>query len=517
MDGAMDPTEDQDEVIRFLTRPETYGGGAIQVERVETHVSIIFLVGDRAFKLKRAMRFPYLDFTTRDLRREACAAEVAVNRRTAPDLYRGVVAVTRADNGELCLGGDGEAVDWLVEMARFDQDALFDRLARRGALDRHVAEDMAEVIARFHQEAVGSPDFGGRPGMAAIIDSNAQCFADFGSPIFDVARVEQLNAATRRALEDRGALLETRREAGRVRHCHRDLHLRNIVLLDGCPTLFDAIEFNPTMAQIDILYDLAFVLMDLEHLGLRSLANIVLNRYLDITGDDGGLAALPLFLSVRAAVRAHVGATAAANLSAADEAGAQGDEARRYLDLALAYLEPRPPRLVAIGGLSGSGKSRTAREVAPFKGLAPGARVVRSDVIRKRLAGVDAFSRLGPEGYTAELTERTYRTLVEDAARVLETGHSVIADAVFARSHERHAIADVAIRAGVPFAGLWLAAPPDVMMRRVAKRRRNPSDATPDVVRQQLGYDIDGMDWRTIDSAGSKKQTVSRVRGVLAL
>ena len=353
--------------------------------------------------------------------------------------------------------------------------------------------------------------------MAAIIDSNAQCFADFGQPVLDVAQVERLNAATRRALEDRAALLETRREAGCVRHCHGDLHLRNIVLIDGRPTLFDAIEFSQSMAHIDTLYDLAFLLMDLEHLGLRSFANVVLNRYLDITGDDGGLAALPLFLGVRAAIRAHVGAATAASLSAADEAGAQIDVARRYLDLACAYLEPRPPRLVAVGGLSGSGKSRTAREVAPFIGLAPGARVVRSDVIRKRLAGVDAFARLGPEGYTPELTERTYRTLVEDAARALETGHSVVADAVFARPQERLAIADVAARAGVPFAGLWLESPPDVMMRRVANRRRNPSDATLDVVRRQLEYDLGGIDWRRIDSAGPKKRTVSRVRAVLAL
>jgi len=513
----MDPTEDQDEVIRFLTRPETYGGIATRVERVETHVSHIFLVGDRAFKLKRAVRFPYLDFTTRDLRRAACAAEVAVNRRTAPDLYRGVVAVTRADDGELCLGGDGEAVDWLVEMARFDQDGLFDRLARRGALDRHVMEKMAEVIARFHQAAEGCLEFGGHPGMAAIIDSNAQCFADFGAPVLDAPRVERLNAATRHALENRAALLETRREAGCVRHCHGDLHLRNIVLIDGRPTLFDAIEFSQSMAHIDTLYDLAFLLMDLEHLGLRPFANVVLNRYLDITEDDGGLAALPLYLAVRAAVRAHVGAAMAASLSAADEASAQSGEARRYLDLALGYLEPRPPRLVAVGGLSGSGKSRTAREVAPFIGLAPGARVLRSDVIRKRLAGVDAFARLGPEGYTPELTERTYQTLVEDAARVLETGHSVVADAVFARPQERHAIADVAATVGVPFAGLWLESPPDVMIRRVAKRHHNASDATPDVVRGQLEYDLGEIDWRRINSAGPKKQTVSRIRAALAL
>ena len=250
-------------------------------------------LGDRAFKLKRAVRFPYLDFATRDLRRTACAAEVSVNRCTASDLYLSIVAVTRAYDGELRLGGDGEAVDCLVEMARFDQDGLVDRLVRRGTFDRHAMEEMAEVIARFHQAAEGRLEFGGYTGMAAIAHFNVQCFAKFGASVLDATRVERLNAATRQAPKDLGALLETRREAGCVRHCHGDLHLRNIVFIDGRPTLFDAIEFSQSMAHFDILYDLAFLFMDLEYLGLRLFANIVLNRYLDITGDDGGQAALP--------------------------------------------------------------------------------------------------------------------------------------------------------------------------------------------------------------------------------
>ncbi len=308
--------EDQGEVIAFLSRPQAYGSGASAVERLETHVSVIFLTGDRAYKLKRAVRFPYLDFSTSALRRAACEAEVALNRRTAPGMYLGVVAVTREPGGGLRLGGDGAPVDWLVKMTRFDQDTLFDHLARLGALDRAAMEDLADAVARLHGEAEERVRGGGHAGMGVIVDGNAETFAECANGVLDPVKVERLNGSTRRALDGCAALLDARRAGGRVRHCHGDLHLRNIFRTDGKPTLFDAIEFNPVLSDIDVLYDLAFLLMDLDHRGLRRLASIALNRYLDITGDTAGLGALGLFLSVRAAIRSHVEAAAARPSSA---------------------------------------------------------------------------------------------------------------------------------------------------------------------------------------------------------
>ena len=507
--------EDQGEVIRFLSRPDAYGAGAVTVERVETHISIVFLVGGRAFKLKRIRRFPYLDFTTRERRRAACEAEVDVNRRTAPGLYRGVVAVVRTPDGGLRLGGGGEPVEWLVEMTRFDQEALFDRLARRGRLDRHVMVATAEAIARFHEGAAERRAFGGHDGVAAIIESNAQCLADAADGVFDGRTIERLNESSRRILGECGAYLDQRRRAGKVRHCHGDLHLRNVVLVDGRPTLFDAIEFNESIAHIDVIYDLAFLLMDLEYRGLRGLANVALNRYLDITADNGGLRALPLFLSMRAAIRAHV---AAAGTGVSDPAqAATFEEARGYLKMARTYLVPPPPRLVAIGGLSGSGKSRTAREVAPFLGASPGARMARSDVIRKRSAGVEALTRLGPEGYSPEMTERTYRTLTAEVRAALASGHSVIADAVFARPEQRRAVAAVAVEVGVPFDALWLEAPADVMAHRVTVRRGNVSDATAEVLERQLSYDLGDVGWTRLDTTGPRERTVAKARSLLGL
>ena len=507
----------QADVIAFLSRPDTYDRAIATVERIETHVSVVFLVGDRAYKLKRAVHFPYLDFSTLALRAAACEAEVVLNRRTAPDIYKGVVQVVRDRAGRLRLGGEGTPVEALVEMVRFDRACLFDRLARAGALDRHLMADVAKAVARFHGEAKVRNRDGGRAGIADVLTSNAACFAELPGGLFERAKLDRLEAVSRRALEDRAPLLEMRRDGGFVRRCHGDLHLRNIFLSDGRPVVFDAIEFSEALASIDVMYDLAFLLMDLDHHDLRGLANVVMNAYLDATADEDGVALLPLFLSVRAAVRAHVCAANALRASVSGEREALIREARAYLDMALGYLASEPARLVAIGGLSGTGKSRAARELGPLVGRAPGARVLRTDVIRKRLSGVGVHQRLDQHGYAPAMTERTYGRLFELGKRALAAGQAVIADAVFARPDQRDAIALVARKAGVPFRGLWLVAAPDVMVRRVGERSRNASDATADIVELQLSYDLGAIEWDRVDSSGSRQDTMRKITGQVHL
>ena len=507
----------QADVVAFLSRPDTFGGANLAVDRVETHISIVFLAGDRVYKLKRAVRFPYLDFSSPALRAAACEAEVALNRRTAPDTYLGIVQVVRDRAGRLHLGGEGTPVEWLVEMVRFDQACLFDRLARTGALDRHLMADVAEAVARFHGEAEVCSRGGGRAGIAQVLTSNAACFGDLPDGLFERGKLDRLEAASRPALEDRARLLETRRDGGFVRRCHGDLHLRNIFLSDGRPILFDAIEFSEALASIDVMYDLAFLLMDLDHRDLRGLANVVMNAYLDATADEDGVALMPLFLSVQAAVRAHVSAANARRAPVLGEREALIREARAYLDMALGYLAPEPARLDAIGGLSGTGKSRAARELAPLLGPAPGARILRTDVIRKRLGGVDVLERLGQQGYAPAMTERTYGRLFQLSERARAAGQAVVADAVFARPDQRDAIASVARNAGVPFRGLWLEASPDIMVRRVGERRRNASDATADVVERQLSYDLGEIEWDRVDSAGSRQDTLRKVTAAAGL
>jgi len=302
-------TEDQTAVVEFLASPDTHGGAP--VEKIETHASIVFLSGRRAWKLKRALRYDYLDFSTADRRRAMCQAELRLNQRTAPSLYHRVVAVTREASGGLALGGTGVAVDWVIEMSRFDQDELFDRLAARQRLGVELMPPLAAAIARLHAAATRRTDHGGRAGMTWVVDGNDADFARQPAGVFDVDECRQVSRDARDAIARHGSLLETRRETGFVRECHGDLHLRNIVRLDGVPTLFDCVEFNDEISCVDVMYDLAFLLMDLWRRQLPAHANAVLNGYLAETADVGALALLPLFLSCRAAVRAKTGAASA--------------------------------------------------------------------------------------------------------------------------------------------------------------------------------------------------------------
>lgn len=503
----------QGELLAWLSLPSTYGGGGDKVERIDTHISSVFLAGARAYKLKRAVRLPFLDFITREQRRVACERELAVNRRTAPEIYLGLTAVTRQDDGSLAFDGPGEVLDWLVVMERFAQDQLFDYLAVQGKLGRDDARQLADVIADFHQSAAPRPAWGGEKGVRFVIDSNAATLARFIPALFDPVRAAAVTEKSLAWLVRMAPVLERRRAAGLVRQCHGDLHLGNICLFHGRPTLFDAIEFNEDFACIDVFYDLAFLLMDFEARRLPDLASTVFNRYLERTGDLDALSVLPLFLSLRAAVRAHVSAAMAVGV----HQDRYRDDALAYLARAETYLTPPPPRLMAVGGLSGSGKSRLAADLAPFLGASPGAVSLRSDVLRKRLSGVDPQSRLSGDGYTAEMTERTYAALYQQAEQALRFGHAVVADAVFARPEQRKAIEAVAERVGVPFDGIWLDADPDVLRARIEARRNDASDATVAVLEQQLTYPLGIIDWRRQEASGSKEETFLSVRRVLRI
>jgi len=513
------PGSSPSEAEAFLADPRSHGGRA--VERIDTHISTLFLAGDRVFKLKKPVRLPFLDFSTLAARRKACEAELEINRRATPDLYLGVRALTRASGGGLELDGKGEAVDWAVEMRRFDQDTLFDRLVRRGELDRERCNALTEAIADFHRVAPIRRDRGGRAGLDWTVATNrlsmlAHAQGQGGAPaILPVDEVEELARLSFAALERFAPRLEARRAAGFVRQCHGDLHLGNICLWRGRPALFDAIEFSEDIACIDVIYDLAFLLMDLDHRGARRQANWVMNHYLDLTADFAGIAPMPLYLSARAGVRAHVCATMAAGASG--EAGERlvGD-ARSYLAAARRYLAPPSPRLLAVGGLSGSGKSRMGRELAPFLAV-PGAAVVRSDSLRKHLMGVPIHEKLGPDGYAPEVTERTYERLYDTCAALLADGHSAVADAVFARPEQREAIERVAKAAGVRFDGLWLEAPAELSKLRIAGRKANVSDATPQVLERQLSYDLGAITWTRIDSSPPKDVTLAAGRVALGV
>lgn len=496
--------QDQVDAIAFLT--ETLSAAA-PIETIETHISRIFLVGDRAFKMKRAVKLPYVDFSTPELRRTACRKEVDLNSVTAPGLYLGVKHITRETESELTFDGQGELVDAVIEMKRFDQSLLLDRMAEAGALTPDLMTRTTLMIARYHAQAPVVHAGGGAANLAAVLDINKAGFAT--SHVFGEKEVEILDSAFRMALTRHTDTLDQREIAGKVRRCHGDLHLRNICLLDGQPCLFDCIEFNDQIASVDMLYDLAFLLMDLWHRGFQELANLVANRYLDETDNEDGFVLLPFLMAVRAAVRAHVTGTQVEE--SGDPSGSLRAEARAYFELATELLKERAPRLVAIGGLSGSGKTTIAEALAAHVGAAPGARIIESDRIRKALHGVPPETRLPDKAYRPDVSERVYREMAWRADLILAEGGSVVADAVFDRPADRLRIEQAARERRVPFLGIWLDVSPDVMWRRVEQRRGGPSDATVDILSRQLERDAGAITWRRLNAARRPAQVVSDI------
>lgn len=495
-------TDDQSAVLELLGRAATYGRDVTEVERIDTHGAIIFLAGRRAYKIKRAVAYPYMDFSTLERRRDACRREMEINSRTAADLYLDVVPVTRGPGG-LTLGGESDAVEWVLVMRRFDQKDLLSERAAAGSLTPEIMTDLADAVARFHATAEErrDPTTGAR-ATAWVVRENGEEFAERGD-LFDAEEARWLTEKAVAEVECHRKLLDGRAESGEVRRCHGDLHLRNVVLLDGQPTLFDAIEFNDAIACIDVFYDLAFLLMDLDQRGLRPFANLVLDRYLQQRDEFAALPLLPLFLSMRAAVRAKVAASLEAVAESGTDKAKQRGEAASYFQCAQDYLRPQLPRLVAVGGLSGSGKTTLARCLSPEVGAAPGALHLRSDILRKQLAGVPEPERLPAEAYTAEANAAVYAELERRAAQGLAAGHSVVVDAVFARPEERAAIEAVARQLGCGFTGLWLTAERAILTSRVQGRRGDASDADAEVVERQLTYNLGEISWQRLPAGRS--------------
>ncbi len=484
--------------------------------RIDTHVAMVFLAGSRAYKLKRSIKLPFLDFTTLARREAACRAEIRLNRRTAPEIYQAVRAITAEEGGGLAFDGAGPVVDWVVAMRRFDDTKLLDQMASAGDLTAADALALAQTIADFHARAEPAPDGADAAEIGRVIKLNSEALGRYKDTVFDGASVATLRRLSLARLDALGGCLAARLRQGRVRHCHGDLHLRNIFLGDQGPVIFDALEYDDRLARTDVMYDLAFLLMDLWHHGLSELANRLLNRYLLLTEDYGGLEPLPLFLSVRAAIRAHASADMALTQAAASQRRALQREALDYLALATVLLRPARPRLVAVGGYSGSGKSTLAGALAPSFRPPPGAIVLRSDEVRKRLMGVMAEAPLGPEAYGANVNARVYAELHGLAERVLSLGYVAIVDAVHDLPSGRRELGRIADKAGVPFAGYWLSAGAKTLARRIEARGPDASDATPAVMRRQLKRGRPPGNWRHLDSEARPEAILETVHAELS-
>lgn len=505
---------DQETTKAFLSDPDTYGM-TDTVERIDTHISHLFLAGNRVFKLKLAVRLPYLDFSTPEQRLAACEAELRLNRRTAWELYLGVRRITVGADGPE-FDGPGTLLDAVVEMRRFDQDALFDAMAQRGALTSCHRDALAQEITALHSTARVDDHADGVDNIRSVLRVNAEAFRQ--STVFSKADIARLVAAFNRALETHAVRLDARAHAGQVRRCHGDLHLRNICLYEGRVRLFDCLEFNDALATVDVLYDLAFLAMDLWYHGLCREASQVVNRYCDAFVQEDGYVLLPYFyvllpyfMALRAAVRAHVLATQSE--TATLQRNTLAEEARTYFNLAEHLLVPAPPRLVALGGLSGSGKSTIAAALAPHLGPGPGARVIGSDRTRKAMFDTAPDHPLPPEAYSAEVSARVYAEMAARSERLLEDGVTVIVEAVHDRVEDRARIAAVAAATGAPFDGLWLQADADALRARLKTRDPGASDADARVLEDQLARAAKSTDWQPVSTGGTIADSLT---GILA-
>lgn len=477
---------------------------------IETHAARIFLRGGTALKIKRPVRYDFLDFRRLDDRKAVLDRELELNAPNAPMLYQAVVPITRSAAGTAALNGQGEVLEWALQMAAFPPENELSAIARQGALDWQLAEALGEMIHDLHAKAPPRAENGAELTFE-ILNEFRREFQSLGHKgvALDIWPVlDALEAGHARL----SSLLQERSDAGCLRRCHGDLHMRNIVVLDGRPVAFDALEFSERLGTCDVLYDLAFLLMDLDVAGQGRAANDVLNAYIAAEDDMAalqGLGALPFFKSMRAVIRVMV----AAEQFALSRDKAKLTEAKTYIAYARHAIRPLRGAVYAIGGLSGTGKTTLARGLRAE--LGPGAIHIRSDVERKRLAGVTARTRLSAAFYDRQSSLATYAAMHARARICLEYGLPVLLDAVFSEEKERDEVTALARQFDVECHAVWLEAPQETRSDRVSHRHNDASDADAGVVRAQSAKDCGSINWPRVRTDGGYARTLDAVRRAL--
>jgi len=465
-------------LVAALSNPRCYPHPVDRVEVVETHISWVLLSGDFAYKIKKAVALGFLDFSTLARRRAFCDDELRLNRRLAPELYLEVVAITGTSLAPR-FGGNGEAIEYAVKMARFPQDALLDRRLAEARLPPELIDRLAEAVADFHGRVSRATPGDGFGTPAAVWEPMAQNFSQLRErlPAAAAPRLDDLEAWSRQRHGELAGPLAARLHEGWVRECHGDLHLGNIALVGDRLQIFDCIEFNPNLRWIDVLSEIAFLTMDLEDRGRADYGHRLLNRYLEGTGDYGGLPLLAFYQVYRAMVRAKVAAIRAAQ----EESEAKTADLAicdQYLAYAARAATPGEPRLLLLHGLAGSGKTWLAQGLLEKLGAIR----LRSDIERKRLHGLAPLaaseSTLAGGIYDSTATAATYSRLVDLARQVLAAGYQVVVDAACLKTWQRDAFRNLAAELGVPFAILACTAPDAVLRGRLAKRAAAGGDAS---------------------------------------
>jgi hypothetical protein len=477
-------------LVRALLASDGWSHAADRLGHIETHISSVLLVGPYAYKIKKPVDFGFLDFSTVELRRVSCEEEVRLNRRLAPDVYLEALPITGTLDAPV-LGGDGEPIDWAVKMRRFDEGLLLS--AHPELLDRALMEQLGREIARFHARVnVSQPeDECGQPDLVvAPMRQNFEQIRLLERGERTLQRLQRLEEWTETQFGALRPLLQARKQSGVVREGHGDLHLGNIAMDAGSPIIFDGIEFSCALRCIDVMNDIAFLAMDLQHQRRPDLEAWFVNAYVEEGGDYGGLPLLRFYQVYRAMVRAKVATLRLSQIALPPEQiKPLRDEFEAYLDLAERLAQPSRGALLITHGVSGTGKTVVTGELlGPLHAVR-----VRSDVERKRLAGLAAAERSGSgldEGlYSASATLRTYEHLAAAARAVLDAGFAAVVDATFLQREQRRQFATLARLAEVPFLILDFEAPLDTLRARVSRRvarGRDASEAGLEVLDRQL-------------------------------
>ena len=481
-------TESLPVFIEALRDPKAYRHPVQTVDVLQTHISWILLAGDFAYKIKKPVRLVFLDFSTLSLRHQYCMKELALNKRFAPDLYLDVVGIGQGEAG-LCMETTGKPVEYAVRMRRFDEANRLDHVCERGGLSAEHLSGLADSMIRFYAQA---PIAAGHSSYGELADIERQALDNFVDPLKSLtqaesqARLLRLREWTMEQTEALAPQFVKRKKNGLVRECHGDLHLANMVLLNGQVTVFDCIEFADDLRWIDVASDVAFVFVDLLSRSHTGLANGFLNEFLSKSGDVDALPVLRFYAVYRVMVRLKVACIRSEQTQSPDPA------VETYLALAEALMRAKPEQLLITHGLSGCGKSSAAR--AWLQQNQPGLRLCfRADVERKRLFGLDelAQTHFGPgQGIYAEhASAQTYARLRELADSALRAGWSVVLDASFLKHSDRHQVGALARAAGVSFQILAPHAKPEELRRRIAARQaaaQDASEANAEVLERQM-------------------------------
>ena len=510
--------DNQTEIVNALLNPRIYPASwhVKEVEMRQSHIAILFLAGDYAFKLKRAVLMPGIDFSTPQKRRIACVHEMRRSTIYAPHLVIGIKSVRQHPNGRISIGGKaGIEIDTLLIMRRLKDEDILSTQSPGTTFDRFEVMDLAEQLADLHCKAKLFRTKWNFEDIQKVIVENESVLSCFCPNIFKRKPLRILTQKSLSVLTQNKRLVSLRQKSGHVRKCHGDLLLSNIAFDKGKYLFFSPIEYDDSLDCIDTLYDLSYLLMDMEVRGMRRLSNMLFNHYLAYTNDMTGYPLLPLYQSMRAATRAGVCAKKSLLLTGHDKETAI-QNARKYFNLACHFLISNHPVLIACGGLSGSGKSRIAREIGGKMNPAPGAVILRDDIVKKQMRGCALDQHLDDTPDSPAYEQVVYDLLRQQARTALSIGSCVIVDALFYNQSEREAIEKLAQEMNIPFIGIWVDAPIDVRTERVMTRKRNPSDIRNRTeLEQQLHLEIGTMTWEQINSDCPREKTIQTALDIL--